>query len=92
MTLTVSEARARLSELVNRAAYGKEHILIGARGKPKAVLISFEELELLEEALEEHEDALAAQESEEEYRRGEMITLDELKAELRAGAHEDDEG
>jgi prevent-host-death family protein len=38
--ISVAEAKARFSELVNRVAYGKEQILITRRGKPVAVLTS----------------------------------------------------
>jgi len=60
--IRASAARSRFSELVNRAAYGKERIVIQARGTPKAALVPFEDLELLEalEARIDLEDARAA--------------------------------
>jgi prevent-host-death family protein len=84
MTMTiisVSEMKDTLSEVLNRAAYGRERIVIASRGKPKAAVISLDDLELLEE----WEDALAAHEALEEYERGETISLRELIAELEAG-------
>ncbi|HSP06038.1 MAG TPA: type II toxin-antitoxin system Phd/YefM family antitoxin [Acidobacteriota bacterium] len=36
--ISIAEAKARFSELVNRAAYGGERIVITKRGKPIAVL------------------------------------------------------
>lgn len=45
---TVSEARDTLSELVNRAAFGKERIALSRHGKPVAAIVSAEDLELLE--------------------------------------------
>ena len=44
----LKEAKAGLSELVNRAAYGRERILTASRGKAKAALISIEDLRSFE--------------------------------------------
>ena len=43
------DARDALSELLNRAAYGKERLVLTRRGKPLAALIPLEDLELIEE-------------------------------------------
>ena len=80
--ISVSEMKDTLSEVLNRAAYGQERIVIASRGKPKAAVISVEDLELLEEL----EDALAAREALEEYERGETVSLEELIAELEEGS------
>jgi prevent-host-death family protein len=80
--ISVSEMKDTLSEVLNRAAYGRERIVIASRGKPKAAVISLDDLELLEEL----EDALAVREALEEYERGETISLEELIAELEAGS------
>jgi prevent-host-death family protein len=61
VTLTTGEARERFAELVNRAAFGKERILLTRRGKPLAVVVPVADLEHLE-ALEEAEDVRAATE------------------------------
>ena len=79
--ISVSRMKDTLSEVLNRAAYGRERIVVASRGKPKAAVISIEDLKLLEEL----EDALATREALAEYERGETITLAELEAEL-AGA------
>ena len=76
--ISVSKLKDTLSEVLNRAAYGRERIVVASRGKPKAAVISVEDLKLLEEL----EDALAAREALAEYERGETITLEELEAEL----------
>jgi prevent-host-death family protein len=76
--ISVSEMKDTLSEVLNRAAYGRERIVIASRGKPKAAVISVEDLQLLEEL----EDTMAAQEALEEHARGETISLEELIAEL----------
>jgi prevent-host-death family protein len=38
--VSVATARSNLSELLNRVAYGGETVIIEARGKPKAALVS----------------------------------------------------
>ena len=47
-TVGVKEAKTALSEYLNRAAYGQERIVITSRGKPKAALVSIEDLRHLE--------------------------------------------
>lgn len=56
--LTASEAREQWSELLNRAAYGKEPTVIVRRGKRLAAIVPAEVLDKLE-ALED--EALAAE-------------------------------
>lgn len=80
-TISISEMKDTLSEILNRVAYGRERIVVTSRGKPKAAVISIDDLELLEEL----EDTLAAREALEEYERGETISLEELIAELEEG-------
>lgn len=48
--IATAEAKARLSELVNRVIYGEERVLIMRRGKPVAALVSVEDLQRLETA------------------------------------------
>lgn len=79
--VSISQMKDTLSEILNRVAYGRERIVVASRGKPKAAVISVEDLELLEEL----EDALAAREAVEEHERGETISLEELVAELEEG-------
>lgn len=55
------EARNALPEIIQRAAYGHEHTVIARRGKPMAALISFEELKLFEQLLEEYRDRADAE-------------------------------
>ncbi|MEJ2600161.1 MAG: type II toxin-antitoxin system Phd/YefM family antitoxin [Anaerolineales bacterium] len=46
-TVSISEATRQLSQLVNRAAYGREVLILTSRGQAKAVLIgidAFQEL------------------------------------------------
>jgi prevent-host-death family protein len=45
---SVAQAKNTLSSLINKVAYGKARIVLESRGKPKAALISTEDLEKLE--------------------------------------------
>jgi prevent-host-death family protein len=60
-TVSSSEARDALPELLARAAYGHERTLIARRGKPLGALIGVEEYRLFERLLEEHEDRMDAE-------------------------------
>jgi antitoxin YefM len=51
-TIAISEARANLPDLVNKANDNLERFVITINGQPKAVLMSEEELEALEETAE----------------------------------------
>ena len=79
MTLvSVSDAKISFSKLINRAAYGRERIVLTSHGQPKAALVSMDDLHRLEEL----EDAQAVGDALAENERGETITLAELEAEL----------
>jgi len=80
MSVSVSELKNALSEILNRVAFGRERIVVASRGRPKAAVISIEDLELLEDL----EDALAAHEALEAYRAGETVPWEQVKAELAA--------
>ena len=47
--LDASEARDKFADTINRAAYGKERVIVKRRGKPIAAMIPIQDLELLEE-------------------------------------------
>jgi len=81
-TTSISELKSALSEFLNRAAYGQERIIVASRGKPKAAVISIDDLRRLEEL----EDALAAREALEAYESGETKPWGEAKAELTEGS------
>lgn len=48
MIVPISEARSRLSELIEKAAHVGKHLIITRNGKAQAVIISPEEMETLE--------------------------------------------
>lgn len=76
---SVSEVKASLSEYINRAVYQHERVLILSRGKPKAAIISLDDLRRFEELEEEHEAAMLAKAIETETR---FYSLEEVKAAL----------
>jgi len=45
--ISVTDAKRVFSELLNRAAYGDERIVVTSHGKPKAAIVSIEALERL---------------------------------------------
>jgi prevent-host-death family protein len=47
-TVGIAEIKRSISALVNRVAFGRERIVLTSRGKPKAALVSIEDLEQLE--------------------------------------------
>ena len=76
--ITTVEARDRFSDLLNRAAYGKERVVLTRRGKELVAVVPLEDLELLE-AIEEVIDLQDARKALEEPG---SVTLDGLKQEL----------
>jgi prevent-host-death family protein len=57
--LTASAARQNFSDMVSRAAYGGERIIVHRRKKPVAAVVPIEDLELIER-IEGHLDLKAA--------------------------------
>ena len=49
------QVRKRLAEVIDRAAFGKERVILARRGKAVAAIVSLEDVELLE-ALEDKMD------------------------------------
>jgi prevent-host-death family protein len=41
-TISIAEAGRQLSQIVNRASYGREVMILTSRGKPKAVLVGID--------------------------------------------------
>jgi prevent-host-death family protein len=90
MTKTVpfTEARAKLSDLLDELEARHEHVIITRNGRPAAVLVSADEQEVLEETLEilQDEELLQAlHESDEDVKSGRLTTLKEMRRELGLG-------
>jgi prevent-host-death family protein len=83
-TISAEEARNQLSDIVNRAAYAKEHIVLTRRGKKMAAIIPVDELELLESLMDELEDKMdvaAAAAAIEESEKSGTTSWEQIKAE-----------
>ena len=84
-TIPFTEARARLTELLDDVNQCHEHVVITRNGRPAGVVLSNEEYEALVETLEvlEDEESLEAlRESESDVRAGRLYSLDEVRREL----------
>jgi antitoxin Phd len=77
--ITTADARKRLSNIINRVAFGDEAFVLTRRGEPIAALVSIQELKLLQE-LEDQIDVDDAWKAKDEP--GEPIPWEELKKEL----------
>lgn len=59
--VSITQAKNNLADVVNRAAYGGERFLLLSRRKPKAAIVSVEDLRLLESLREDREARKAEQ-------------------------------
>ena len=77
--ISTADARKKLSNIMNRVAFGKETFVLTRRGEALAALVSVEDLKLLQEIEErlDVEDAWVARSEPEE-----TIAWEELKKEL----------
>ncbi len=84
-TVPVRELRSNLSSLLDDVSNRRDHVLVTRNGSPAAALVPIDEYEALEETAEilSDSDALSALEMGlAEIKRGETITLAELRSEL----------
>jgi len=78
MRLSIAEFRADMADPLNRVAYSGERIELHRRGKTVAVVVSMEDLELLQR-MEDEADLKTARKARKE--KG-AIPLEDIKAEL----------
>lgn len=76
----VSDARDHLSEVVDRARYTQERVVLTKRGREVGAIISIDDLKLLE-MLEDQLDIKAARHALEESQ-GERISYDDVRKNL----------
>lgn len=84
--ISISDVRARLPDLVDKVNKKLDRVTITVNGQPKAVLLSAEELESIEETLEilsNHKLMKDLKKAEKEIEEGQYITLEELEKELK---------
>ena len=79
--INTMEAKEEFSELINRVAHHKEHIILTRRDKEIAAIIPIEDLKLLQ-ASQDKNDLEEAVEALKEARKQGTVTLDGLKEEI----------
>ena len=79
--VTTVEARNSLATLINRAAYGRERIVLTRRGKDIAAIVPLEDLQLLED-LEERVDLEDAREAMRDTHEHGTVSWEKLKKRL----------
>jgi prevent-host-death family protein len=77
--VSISEAKISFSKFINRAAYGRERIVVTSHGEPRAAIISIDDLNRLEVLEEEQDAAMLAQAIATET---EFYSVSEVEAEL----------
>ena len=80
--LTTVQARAQLSEVINRAAFAKERLFLTRRGKRIAAIVPIEDIDVLE-ALEDKIDIEEARASLAEAKKKGTVSWEKLKKDLR---------
>ncbi|MGH3025771.1 MAG: type II toxin-antitoxin system Phd/YefM family antitoxin [Gaiellaceae bacterium] len=80
-----TDARARLTELLDDVEARHEHVVITRKGRPAAVVVSPEEWDAIEETLDvlQDEQTLAdLHESAKDVKAGRLFSLDDVRREL----------
>lgn len=81
MTISTVKAREQLSTVINRAAFGKERVVLTRRGKEVAAVVPIEDVKLLEE-LEDRIDLEEARTALAETKSKGTIPWEKIKADL----------
>lgn len=84
-TLSITEARKKIFDIAEWVQKPDTHYTLTENGRPKAVIMSAEEFDSLMETMEILSDPKIMKDIEkveEEYKRGEYITWEEMKKEL----------
>ena len=79
--IAMIDARKDLADILNRAAYGKERVVLTRRGKDVAAIVPIDDLNILE-AIEDHMDLAESKKILDRVRAGseQLLSLDEVKA------------
>lgn len=85
--IAVIDARKDLADILNRAAYGKERVVLTRRGKDVAAIVPMDDLNILE-AIEDHMDVTESEKILARVRAGseEVVSLEEVKTKYRDDA------
>ncbi len=80
-SVSTTEARGNLAEVINRVAYAKDRVRITRRGKQVAAVVPIEDLELLER-MEDEIDIREAEKALADARKHGTIPWEEVKRDL----------
>ena len=75
------DARSQFSEIINRAAFGKERMILTRRGKELVAVVPIEDVKLLE-ALEDRMDLEEARTALSESKKKGTVSWEKMKKEL----------
>ena len=84
-TLSITEARKRIFEIIDEVQKPDTHYTLTENGRPKGVILSADQFEDLLDDLDIYSDPELLkdiQEAEQEYKKGEYVSWEELKKEL----------
>ncbi len=81
MSISTGEARRRWSNVLNRAAYGKERVVLTRRGKPLVAVVPIEDVEALE-AIEDQIDIQEARKVLAEIGKEGTVSFEQVKEKL----------
>jgi len=84
-TISISEARKKIFDIATEVQAPGKHYTLTENGRPKVVIMSVEEFESWMETMEIMSDPELMKdikEAEEDFKKGDYVTLDELKKEL----------
>ncbi len=86
--IAVIDARKDLADILNRAAYGKERVVLTRRGKDVAAIVPMDDLNILE-AIEDHMDVTESEKIMARVRAGaeQVLSLAEVKAKYEVAKH-----
>lgn len=85
--IAVIDARKDLADVLNRAAYGKERVVLTRRGKDVAAIVPMDDLNILE-AIEDHMDVTESEKILARVRAGseQVVSLEEVRAKYQDDA------
>jgi len=78
-SVSTVEAREKLSEIVNRVAFGQERIVLTRRGKALVAVVPIEDLEWMQE-FEDRRDIEAAEAALEDVAKNGTVPWEEIKS------------
>jgi len=87
-TISISEARKRIFEIANEIQKPDKYYTLTEKGRPKAVLMSADQFDSIMETIDILSDPNILENikiAEEEYKKGDYVTWEELKEEIGFG-------